>query len=528
MSNLEIHPQSASMTAGQTQQFEASQNGQPVKPTWSLQPSPRKAGSNGEVQNSGVYSAPKGIFRNRKIVVVAQMTDGSSGSAVVELVPLSFWTTFVGAYLLGSLVILLVAITVGWRALCPSCHPERVRVSPPVVTLGPSQSQLFTANVPVQWKGSHLSTDGLYTTPSASKAGKAQLVAKQGGRPQTPAAADVFLSTTGSLALQPSQATVTTGGSLDLTAVADPLPAADTVVHWLSPPLGTLTPTSATGPGSATARFTVPASAVDRPTTLQIVARIDEATPRLAGAWVTVRPASLLTGICEDGDSFNVGGLLLLLALMGALGAIIHAISSFTTFVGNREFLTSWVWWYVFKPFLGGLVALVVFLVFRAGFGAGSFSLDAADCLKSAAFAALIGLFAEQATLKLKDIFDSLFTPRTDPRKDAAGGAKATAPILISLDPPSVVAGQKIASLTLHGSGFAAECQVKLGTSTPRKPTSVTSTQLVVPLTAEDIKGPTSLPVIVYNKPPEDSPSNTVKLEVTAAVPADEKKSPPG
>jgi IPT/TIG domain len=264
-----------------------------------------------------------------------------------------------------------------------------------------------------------------------------------------------------------------------------------------------------------TARFSVDASAIERPTRVQILARTVGGRPRIAGAHVTVVPAgSLLPGICADDSSPNIGGLLLLIAMMGALGGIIHGISSFQTFVGNREFVTSWVWWYVFKPFLAGLVALVVFLVFRAGFGAGDFSLGAADCLKVAAFAGLIGLFAEPATLKLKDIFDTLFTPRRDPRRDSAGNIRDEGPKLESLEPASVTVSQTpVPSLTLKGTGFSSDCQVKIG-DTLRKPTSPSSTTLVVQLLEGDISKVQTLPVTVYNKPPDGDPSNSLELKV--------------
>ena len=428
-------------------------------------------------------------------------------------------TNLLGTYLLACLVIVLAIVTWNWNNLCPACKPSKARVSPPLVTLVPAQSQLFTANAPVRWIGPDMSEsiDGLFKAPPAGPAGVSRFVflAKRDGAQQTSETAEVIVSSKGGLSLQPSRATITTGSSIDLAAVpisASAPPAEAPTFNWLSPAIGTLTPTSPNGP---TARFSVPASAVDHPTTVLILARVADDPTRIAGAWITIRPASLLTGICEEGDDYNVGGLLLLLALMGALGAIIHGISSFTIFVGNREFTPSWIWWYIFKPFLGGLVALVVFLVFRAGFGAGSFFLDAADCLKSAAFAALIGLFAEPATLKLKDVFETLFTPRNDPRRDPAGGSKPTNPTLVSLDPFSVTVGQS-AQLTLHGTGFATDCQVKIGSLPPRKPISVTANQLVISLKPEDLPKLGKLDVIVYNQPPDGAPSNLLKLEVIA------------
>jgi hypothetical protein len=111
-----------------------------------------------------------------------------------------------------------------------------------------------------------------------------------------------------------------------------------------------------------------------------------------------------------------------LIALAGALGGLIHGASSFAIFAGNREFKSSWTWWYVLRPVLGAAVALIVYLVVRSGLGTSDIALSGGDCLKTAGFAGLIGIFAEPATLKLKDIFETIFTPRDDPRKDKGGG----------------------------------------------------------------------------------------------------------
>jgi hypothetical protein len=116
--------------------------------------------------------------------------------------------------------------------------------------------------------------------------------------------------------------------------------------------------------------------------------------------------------------------LIALIALAGALGGLIHGASSFAIFAGNREFQSSWTWWYVLRPLLGGAVAVVVCLVVRSGLGTPELALSGADCLKTAGIAGLVGMFAEPAMLKLKDIFNTLFTPREDARKDALADGK--------------------------------------------------------------------------------------------------------
>ena len=111
--------------------------------------------------------------------------------------------------------------------------------------------------------------------------------------------------------------------------------------------------------------------------------------------------------------------LMILVALMGFLGNLVHIATSFTTFVGNNEFKRSWILWYCVKPFTAAALALVVYIVIRAGFlnfdaGAGGVNLYGIMALS-----ALAGLSTDRATEKLRDIFEATFTAKgQDNRKD--------------------------------------------------------------------------------------------------------------
>jgi hypothetical protein len=105
--------------------------------------------------------------------------------------------------------------------------------------------------------------------------------------------------------------------------------------------------------------------------------------------------------------------MLLLVMLAGLCGSLIHASTSFSNFVGERKLEKSWVWWYALRPFTGIAVALVFYLVFRGGL-VNNTRLESLNVYGVMTMAALAGLFSDRATLKLKEIFESLFQPKDE------------------------------------------------------------------------------------------------------------------
>ena len=113
--------------------------------------------------------------------------------------------------------------------------------------------------------------------------------------------------------------------------------------------------------------------------------------------------------------------LFLIAAVAGALGAYVHLATSFADYAGNQQLTASWIWWYVFRPFIGMALAEIVYLAIRGGFfntgGATSANISPYGV---AAITALTGLFSKQATDKLREVFETLFrTQRKVERKDA-------------------------------------------------------------------------------------------------------------
>jgi hypothetical protein len=110
---------------------------------------------------------------------------------------------------------------------------------------------------------------------------------------------------------------------------------------------------------------------------------------------------------------FSVGAetrLLLLVVCAGALGSLVHGLRSIYWYIGNRDLIWSWMPKYFIQPFGASVLAIVFYLVIRGGF----FSADATTQNTSPfgfmALSAMVGMFSEQAVLKLKEISETLLS----------------------------------------------------------------------------------------------------------------------
>lgn len=104
---------------------------------------------------------------------------------------------------------------------------------------------------------------------------------------------------------------------------------------------------------------------------------------------------------------------LALVALVGALGSYIHLATSFADYLGNRQFVKSWEWWYGLRPFIGAALAVIVYFAARGGLVSGTTGAESLSPYGICALAGLTGMFSKQATDKLREVFENLF--KTDP-----------------------------------------------------------------------------------------------------------------
>jgi hypothetical protein len=113
--------------------------------------------------------------------------------------------------------------------------------------------------------------------------------------------------------------------------------------------------------------------------------------------------------------------LLLLVLLAGCLGSFLHLAQSYSEFVGNRTLKSSWAWWYSLGPFIGAGLALVFYAAIRGGVMAVSTGSNAKaselNPFGLVSVAAMVGMFSKPATIKLGEVFDTLF--KSDKAKES-------------------------------------------------------------------------------------------------------------
>lgn len=150
--------------------------------------------------------------------------------------------------------------------------------------------------------------------------------------------------------------------------------------------------------------------------------------------------------------------LLLIVAVLGALGAILHVLRSFFKYAGERGLFWSWVPSYFLIPFVGSVIAVITYVLLRAGLIGGTGS-DEGNTWGFAAIAGLVGLFSAQATSKLKDIFETILTP-TARGSDSLEGDQASAATLIDFTPTSGSVGTAV---SITGARLDAVTTVRFG-----------------------------------------------------------------
>lgn len=195
--------------------------------------------------------------------------------------------------------------------------------------------------------------------------------------------------------------------------------------------------------------------------------------------------------------------LLLTVIVAGTIGSLVHTLTSFGDYVGNRRLGTSWLWWFVLRTPIGVALAIVSYLILRGGLIVPTLQaprdgdLQGATVLLNpygvAAFSALAGMFSRQATDKLREVFETVFTAqKAVPRSEPLRGKPA-----ISVDPEKLKRGTPQA-LTVTGSGFDKDIKAALN-GQARAVQWISGTQVKITTVAADVAAAGKLELVLTN-----------------------------
>jgi len=144
---------------------------------------------------------------------------------------------------------------------------------------------------------------------------------------------------------------------------------------------------------------------------------------------------------------------------------------------------------YITLPFNGALIALAFYLVVRGGFTAPTTDIKAAtNPYGLAALAALIGMFTEEAVLKLKQIAETIFA-----KKEQGKDHVAPAPTLSRITPNTGPAAGGT-PVTITGTNFVNGATVTIGGNQATSVVVVNSTTITAQTPAHNV-GPVNVEI---------------------------------
>jgi hypothetical protein len=480
--DFRIVPAEIELKSRQAHRFQVVPAGHKV--TWSLVPS-----SAGTLSQDGVYTPPPEMWLEQEALVVATSGKFHSTAKVrlsnenfIRYALVIYWVVMVGLLSWGLLTL--------WPKLCSTAKADRsIRVVPPLVTLVPEHNQPFriiatepTNQIAATWSASFGAlTNNVYTVPAKNAPAAVAITATATAKPLRMASAVVHVSSTDELSLSPDFVMVSEGASVQFVPnlfVNSERKSDSHLLRWNVSP-------SDFGTCDSNGVYRAPLNVTGQPF-ITVTADYTNNGHVSASALVRVMGS-------EAWCSSDLFVQLALLLLFGAIGATIHGISSFVTYVGNRQFVPSWYLWYMFKPFQGAGFALAISLLARAGL----LKMETGEGLLGAsALAIMVGLFSAEASLKLADIAKVLFGSPSDKRSDKLDGSgTAGAP---KISGATRVSGST--SIIVSGSFFDPKCVVDINGGTPRFPVFRSSTELSLTLSEPEFKADVRIVVINPDK----------------------------
>jgi hypothetical protein len=210
--------------------------------------------------------------------------------------------------------------------------------------------------------------------------------------------------------------------------------------------------------------------------------------------------------------------LMLVVMLAGALGSFIYTAMSFSDYVGNRELVKSWIWWYILKPFIAMTLSLIFYLVLRGGLlsanGSNGANLGSLNLHGIVAISAMVGLFSRQATDKLSEVFNALFRTASD-AGDAQRANSLSQPLPILNDVAERCLTQATSDLNVRisGAGFTKRSILRIN-GAERTTQFDSDTTLTATLLPQDVQQEGTLTVDVLNPAPGGGASNARSIKV--------------
>jgi hypothetical protein len=195
--------------------------------------------------------------------------------------------------------------------------------------------------------------------------------------------------------------------------------------------------------------------------------------------------------------------LILMVMVVGALGGNVHGLRSFANFAGVGRLTRSWVWWYLYRPFIGLPMALIFYFAVRGGLLSIGAETGDINRFGIAAVAALVGMFSDQAAMFLRRLFATMFEAgKTELAPYNVPEHRLTNPVLeiVAIDPETVSTGADV-TLTVRGNNFLPESRVRFN-GEDRPTTFVSATELTVRISASDLSSPGQAQVTVFNPLP--------------------------
>lgn len=135
-----------------------------------------------------------------------------------------------------------------------------------------------------------------------------------------------------------------------------------------------------------------------------------EPSPGSSPTAISSGTRSIITVFGRQIEIWDEVRLLLIVILAGALGSLVHTVRSVFWYVGNRFLKWSWLAKYVLQPFAGSALAVIFYVVVRGGFFSPQTTVENTSPFGFAALAAMVGLFSEQAVLKLKEVAETVLS----------------------------------------------------------------------------------------------------------------------